>query len=1226
MASYNARIDLEVRVKKALASVDQVEKRISQLGQVPISIEKNINKEVKSAIDSFKRLGRIVKSTGVAIAGLGGAGAIGSLATTLEKIARVDIGALGKAFGAVTKLDNALLQLVSSAPGATAALAALTAGTLAFAPQIARAAVDTLRLGKALGRAKGPLKALLDVAAVSPMAFAFGDLTKAVEAYKRELFETSETVSELSRRQKALKDNLDRFNSGSETAAKIAEKLVNVNARLNDELREQADLLRRVSGVTVTELEATKGRKSIETRKRAERFRLQQLDEENRVKEALQALDQRGISALEEKLNLQRNIVNNLDKAQKYEKSAAGKLVREQKALPAFQERGLQLLDDSVRLNESQLRIETALNGQRARGVRFLEKQAQEEKRQLDLGLTGTRSKLLNPGAASLAEQQAQAVAAAQATERLAIAQRLQRTTSGVRTELNLQLATAIKLQPAIAAITEEFERQLAIQKQGALLAGKFSPVGGSEDIPGSPAFLEARRRRRKDALSSGIIGGAFPLLFGQGAGAAVGGALGGVGGGLIGGQFGFGLSLIGTQLGSIFDQTIANAQEAGKALNSTGGALDFMREKSLFSTDAVKERAVELEELGKVEELATLLTKELVDKIGNKGVESIQKLGETTDETTRLWNELTLQLFKLISGPLNTFLKIVNNVLSGGVTRGRFEALQEDFAGNEAFKRAVREKRKARGRNAKLGALQTEDLQDLLDRAAAGEFGARPINVKIPVTPEDERRFSVTPKKDTSAERAVRERQRAEELLQKLQQQLKATKVIGSSEEKRLQIQTEYLNTVNAIDKLKDKTYDTELRSTAESIKKNKEEQLTARLAGERTEAIRQAVAPIVKIRKAQEISAEKIKEYNRLLMEGVLPSEAERIISFNEQVRLSLELIDLEIQRAKAAGLSSKALQEQLEKLEAQKDAIESEALKGPGEAVGTTPREKIESRVAEIRGELTELANLGNFAVTVADNIGGAFQSAFRDVITGSKSTQEALADMFGNIAEAFASMAAEIIAKQLVMIALQGILKALGAVSAAAAPSAPAPKDGAAFQGIGTSTLDSLGGEGPISDPKGLFTPPTLVSKKAAGGPVANNVPYLVGEEGPELFVPFQNGIIVPNGQTQQMMNGAFQSGGNSSTVNNSFQQMQVTNVPFTRSAEQASVIAAEQETAKAIRNPGPIDVRYESQVINGVEYVTAEQHQKGMAQAADRGRALTLASLQNSVKARRRIGL
>ena len=57
----------------------------------------------------------------------------------------------------------------------------------------------------------------------------------------------------------------------------------------------------------------------------------------------------------------------------------------------------------------------------------------------------------------------------------------------------------------------------------------------------------------------------------------------------------------------------------------------------------------------------------------------------------------------------------------------------------------------------------------------------------------------------------------------------------------------------------------------------------------------------------------------------------------------------------------------------------------------------------------------------------------------------------------------------------------------------------------------------------------------------------------------------------------------------------------------------------------VRDPGPIDVRYESlQVINGVEYVTAEQHRKGMAQAAERGLYVDSARLQNSPRTRAKV--
>jgi len=71
-------------------------------------------------------------------------------------------------------------------------------------------------------------------------------------------------------------------------------------------------------------------------------------------------------------------------------------------------------------------------------------------------------------------------------------------------------------------------------------------------------AAAENKRRKRQtagNAASSAIIGGAFPLLFGQTGAAAVGGGLGGAAGGLLGGQFGFALSILGTAIGSAIDK-----------------------------------------------------------------------------------------------------------------------------------------------------------------------------------------------------------------------------------------------------------------------------------------------------------------------------------------------------------------------------------------------------------------------------------------------------------------------------------------------------------------------------------------------------------------------------------------------------------------------------------------------------------------------------------------------
>ena len=50
------------------------------------------------------------------------------------------------------------------------------------------------------------------------------------------------------------------------------------------------------------------------------------------------------------------------------------------------------------------------------------------------------------------------------------------------------------------------------------------------------------------------------------------------------------------------------------------------------------------------------------------------------------------------------------------------------------------------------------------------------------------------------------------------------------------------------------------------------------------------------------------------------------------------------------------------------------------------------------------------------------------------------------------------------------------------------------------------------------------------KRASGGQVQAGVPYTVGEQGTEMFVPNTNGVVVPHGMTQQMMQGGVGGGG------------------------------------------------------------------------------------------------
>lgn len=57
----------------------------------------------------------------------------------------------------------------------------------------------------------------------------------------------------------------------------------------------------------------------------------------------------------------------------------------------------------------------------------------------------------------------------------------------------------------------------------------------------------------------------------------------------------------------------------------------------------------------------------------------------------------------------------------------------------------------------------------------------------------------------------------------------------------------------------------------------------------------------------------------------------------------------------------------------------------------------------------------------------------------------------------------------------------------------------------------------------------------VRARALGGPVSGGTPYLVGERGPELFVPSVSGGIVPNNSVGSFMSGRSSGGGTSSVL-------------------------------------------------------------------------------------------
>ena len=136
------------------------------------------------------------------------------------------------------------------------------------------------------------------------------------------------------------------------------------------------------------------------------------------------------------------------------------------------------------------------------------------------------------------------------------------------------------ELQIINRAATLEDRINQTLAKRGKILSANGKQIINNNQARGAGAG-QARKTVGSTA-SSAIIGGAFPLLFGQTGAAAVGGGIGGAAGGLIGGQFGFALSILGTAIGSFIqqqDELDKSLFKISRSFENAGSSAGFTRE-----------------------------------------------------------------------------------------------------------------------------------------------------------------------------------------------------------------------------------------------------------------------------------------------------------------------------------------------------------------------------------------------------------------------------------------------------------------------------------------------------------------------------------------------------------------------------------------------------------------------------------------------------------------------
>jgi hypothetical protein len=793
---------------------------------------------------------------------------------------------------------------------------------------------------------------------------------------------------------------------------------------------------------------------------------------------------------------------------------------------------------------------------------------------------------------------------------------------------------------------------------------------------------------RRSNALGSALIGGAFPLLFGQGVGAAAGGLVGGGLGGLAGGQFGFALSLVGTQIGTAVDSFSLLGQELNKVnpdVNTITQSLGIAGTKTQQYIDA-------LVKAGREQEAAAFATAELTALIGNEGVNALKEFGSDTrdlaNEFTRAMTIMGAAIAELVNragflkGAIDEIERFnlasqaerstdpeIRRLLERRRTETRtgpggtgtdialFESLSEQIIERQReLNRLKREGLDIDGVTklvtAEQAALQNTQANvlraqiqlagtsgDILDdnvftlkeiivqrenevelqQAINEGLDTEIVDLKLKLgllKLAAERRTAeqrAADKAAREAERAAREAKRIQDEADRAARATRALSIelqlsrdltgqnVAIAEARRdgnvelaytLQVQKELTILAANIAKIKNEDLSTEdellkiaiaRETTAQKL--NSLEQATLDRKKDIAEAVNRNLRSIqneIDLSRArldgteEQIKIEQELEAIKQNIAGIEDSDLERIkeklILLQEQLaseKAIQEVRDIQKRTATAgAGLSAGFIGQAGQAFEQQLQQ-------------GATAERATEIALLTQEMELAELQaqSLQNVVLGIGDAFATAMTTGVAELVAGTKSAEEVFSDFLKNVGNILLQTAQQMIATYIAI----GIARAFAGLAGGGAPDA-----GDAMGGGGSLPLIANPGESVSMNAAGGLVIPGL----AKGGPARAGQPYMVGERGPELFVPSNNGGVMRNEDMRQLMG------------------------------------------RSPVGNAPAMNFTFETTNIGGQEFVSREQLEAAMAttrrQAANdgakRGMNMTLDRMQNSPRTRARVGI
>lgn len=784
--------------------------------------------------------------------------------------------------------------------------------------------------------------------------------------------------------------------------------------------------------------------------------------------------------------------------------------------------------------------------------VRRTEKEVQKIQKRLD-ALTSTQRKLNRFKSQELADQSALG--------------KLQSLLDKAKEEaLNGNIVDAKK-------ITQEVENELEAQKNITRELKRQKTERNKTERKQKTAAKQRAAGRGKflGGLASAV---GFPLLFGGGIGSTAGGAIGSIAGSLLGPAGAFGGSILGSAIGQQLDEFAEKAKGLGKALRDPTNNIEELTKVLDIAGTRTSGLIKELESLGASEIAASVATNELNKRLKDFGLnpdDFTRQSKELENALARLGLAFTAFGAKFLLPIVNTLTNAVaglagarrrgptattlgaGNAVAGAardsaISTAGFENIAEETALQQLIKQRLQDEKDivdAKKQDLKVDKLQRATLEgNLALQAKTRQIIALNTRAKFEQNPilkkqlEREAEILEIQREQLEVTKQNSEARAAQQILFTTQQLFRQTDVKAAETEltkiNRLLVDRDLIgrrsssyfkdgeDLIPAFDLYNRKI--TEIRNIEEARLKELDNQIvqTKRLYNLSTDERAAKIDSLEQEKKlVQEVSdglERQVKLDKTRLERAVLITQQageQARIAANQRVaaaRLASPLGQFDSMNRSnlyqgfgfftgTANLQSQqalAFTQQVQNFDRQIANLREQKI--PGLDVADTAA--IDSQIIRInqlrdayiatQPELDKLAlqqAAFNEALGISTPIAESFVSGLREVVAGTKSAQEAFADFLNTIADVLARKAVELIATYIAI----GIAKRFA---------------------FGNTGDYGTGSETPLT---GNIDFSSAFSGLANGGPAKSGNPYIVGERGPELFVPRSNGRVVPNGR-------------------------------------------------------------------------------------------------------------